>query len=150
MSTTTPILISLLTTGRLSEVEVSRALRSLGLSATDYLLLCQLASSPAASAAQLGRTAGLSRQGCRRSLDHLHRFELIESVPSHDDRRATEVHLTREGEFLLAQAARHLSDLESRVANVLGAERDDLLRNLASARVELPEPLRLPWWDWPV
>lgn len=99
------------------------------------------------TAAELGRTLGVSKQAAGKTIEVLERLGYVERVPDLHDTRRKIVKLTERGMDMLSRSARIFDDLRDRWAKKLGVER---LRALeADLRALTPEDvfrLDVPGW----
>lgn len=87
-----------------------------------------------ATASELGRRLGISKQAAGKTVDRLEHLGYAERVDDESDGRRKVVRLTARGIDSLARAARIFDDLRGQWARVLGAERiadlEDALRTV--------------------
>ena len=107
----------------------------------------QAISPEGATASEVGRRLGVSKQAAGKTVDRLVELGYAERLPDADDARRKRVRLTPRGLDALARSAAVFEDLRSRWAGTIGAER---LRALeADLRTVVPAGgLRLDGPGW--
>ena len=112
--------------------DLSRSLRSLGVTPGEFSLLTVLAANPRVNSVTLSRVYGLDKTTLSLSLKRLTRRGLIETTRSDDDRRYYALHLTSDGRQLLRKVTGQIEKQERAMYAVLRpGERERLLDLLA-------------------
>jgi DNA-binding MarR family transcriptional regulator len=99
------------------------------------------------TAAELGRTLGISKQAAGKTIDSLERLGYVERGPDPADARRKVVLLTSRAVDALERSARIFDDLRARWAGVIGAERLSALE-ADLRKVTPPELFRLDVPGW--
>ena len=112
------------------------ALREHGLSSAQYAALSVLVRDPGASGADVARACNTTPQAMNGVLKTLERDGLIERHPHPTHGRILEVHLTREGERLLAAATPAVRRLEETIEADLGPRQRAAVKSWLVAAAE--------------
>jgi DNA-binding MarR family transcriptional regulator len=121
-------------------VVLDNALRDLGVTLTQWTVLTFLVREPGLSAADLARRSFISQQGVAGILGRLERAGLVARAPHPTHGRIVEVTVTSAGRALAAYGDQQVTELEARLRDALGADRDpDLVEALARCRRVLRE-----------
>jgi DNA-binding MarR family transcriptional regulator len=100
-----------------------------------------------ASASEIGRRLGVSKQAAGKTIDRLEALGYVERADDPDDARRKLVRLTPRGLDVLTRSAQIFDQLRDRWAAVLGAQR--LAQMESSLRTVVPEagfPVDVPGW----
>jgi DNA-binding MarR family transcriptional regulator len=100
-----------------------------------------------ATASEIGRRLGVSKQAAGKTVDRLEALDYVERADDPADARRKLIRLTPRGIDSLTQAAEIFDDLRASWAEKLGAERLALVE--ASLRTVVPEtgfPVDVPGW----
>jgi DNA-binding MarR family transcriptional regulator len=100
-----------------------------------------------ATASEIGRRLGVSKQAAGKTVDRLQRLGYVERVDDPADARRKLIRLTPRGIDSLVQAAHIFDDLRARWVEKLGAERLAVVES--SLRTVVPEagfPVDVPGW----
>jgi DNA-binding MarR family transcriptional regulator len=119
-------------------------LRDLGLSTAHYVLLRELGSAPALSAAELARRAYVRPQAVAPLLSALEQQGLIERSPHRRLRRVIEVRLTAKGRDALAQCGQRCETVEQQL--LAGLNHRDRLRLQQDLQTCL-DNMDPPWYE---
>lgn len=105
------------------------ALRPLGITASQYTLLAQLASRDGITAVEIGHELDIEKSTLSRNLKRLLSLgHIIMDPPA--GRRGRGLHLTPKGQAVLVEAFPIWRDAQSRATNILGTEARDTLDDL--------------------
>ncbi|HWK38632.1 MAG TPA: MarR family winged helix-turn-helix transcriptional regulator [Hyphomicrobium sp.] len=105
------------------------AMRPLGITASQYTLLAQLAARDAITAVEIGHELDIEKSTLSRNLKRLLALGHINMDPP-AGRRGRGLHLTPKGQAVLKDAFPIWQDAQKRAFNVMGAESRDVLDSL--------------------
>jgi DNA-binding MarR family transcriptional regulator len=112
-----------------------------------YGFAMQAIGTSGATASEIGRRLGVSKQAAGKTVDRLAGLGYVERVDDPADARRKLIRLTPRGLDSLAQSARIFDDLRARWVEKLGAERLAVVES--SLRTVVPEagfPVDVPGW----
>ena len=112
-----------------------------------YGFAMQAIGAPGATASEIGRRLGVSKQAAGKTVDRLENLGYIERVDDPADARRKLIRLTPRGIDSLTQSAQIFEELRARWAEKLGAERLAVVE--ASLRTVVPAtgfPVDVPGW----
>lgn len=112
-----------------------------------YGFALQAIGAAGASASEIGRRLGVSKQAAGKTIDRLEALGYVERADDPDDARRKLVRLTPRGLDVLIRSAQIFDQLRDRWAAVLGAQR--LAEMESSLRTVVPEagfPVDVPGW----
>ena len=114
--------------------------RAVGVQGAHYALLMNVHTFPGLSGAELGRRLGVTTQAVALLATKLEARGLVERRVHPRHRNVQELHLTEAGLEVLREAEEVVLDVETRVRDLLGAERYETLRELLNeVAAELPQ-----------
>jgi DNA-binding MarR family transcriptional regulator len=107
---------------------IDRELAPLSLTGPQYSALNVIARMPGLSGSELARNSMLTQQTTNEILRTLERQGLIVRQPRAGNRRVLEVHVTQDGQHLIARARRIVYGIERRMVSSLGVRDQARLR----------------------
>jgi DNA-binding MarR family transcriptional regulator len=100
-----------------------------------------------ATAAELGRRLGVTKQAAAKTIAALQELGYVERRPDPDDRRSVGAHLTRDGEKLLGRSAEIFDALRDEWAARVGDRRlRELERDLITLVADDDVRIDMPGW----
>jgi DNA-binding MarR family transcriptional regulator len=121
-------------------VVLDNALRDLGVTLTQWMVLTFLVREPGLSAADLARRSFISQQGVAGIVSRLERAGLVTRTPHPTHGRIMVVTVTSAGRALAAYGDQQVAELEARLHAALGAGQEaNLVEALARSRRVLRE-----------
>jgi DNA-binding MarR family transcriptional regulator len=112
------------------------ALRPLGITASQFTLLTQLAQQDAITAVEIGHTLDIEKSTLSRNLKRLLALGLITMDPP-AGRRGRGLHLTPKGASIIEEAYPVWKDAQTRTVRILGPESRGILDNLLTQAEKL-------------
>lgn len=121
---------------------MERELRELGITASQYSLLCVVGAQPGLSVTELAGDGMLTQQTTSEIVSVLQRERIVASEPDPRDRRARCIFLTRRGTEILRDADERVRTIEERgMATMSAADRRRFARWLVGLATTYAEPV---------
>lgn len=92
------------------------------------------------TASQLGERLGITTQGAAKVVDEMASLGYVERRPDPSDRRAKRLHLSPQGQEMLALVREFHAEFEHELAEAVGAERVESLRTALAHIVDSAPP----------